>query len=99
MRLKVQLTIDEEDFSEQLSQFVWKACGKLRALAEQSGPGINKLIRDKEDYEAVLLSIRELREKLFSIDTTLDDISGMIEGYLDYKNPTQEETNGTQNED
>lgn len=99
MRLKVQLTIDEENFSEEVAQFVWKACGKLRALGDQSGPGINKLLRDKEDYEAALASIRELRERLCSIDITLDDIAGMIEGYLEFKNPIQEETDGSQNED
>jgi hypothetical protein len=89
VRLKVQLTIDEENFAEEISQFIWKTCGKLRLLADSSGPEINKIIRDDEDYNTALVSISKLRERLCSLDIVLEDVTAMIEGYLDYKNPNQ----------
>lgn len=91
MRLKVELTIDERDFADEVSQFVWKACGKLRSLSDSSGPLINKMIKDEKDYEQALYEISQLRERLYSIDTTLADITSMMEGYLDYLHPKQEQ--------
>jgi Mg2+ and Co2+ transporter CorA len=93
MRFNVSVSIEEEG----LAGFI---CDLLTRCSVTDTDQIEYLVRGK-DYEAVLEAIEEHRKKLFSLDTTLEDVSQVVRGYLELKNPPSlpVEITGTEEEE
>ena len=93
MRFNVNVSVEEED----LSRFI---CDLLTRRCVPDTEKIEHMVKNKE-YMSVLDEIERHRKKLFNLDSTLEDVSKIVQGYIELKNPPSLPTEqvGTKQED
>ena len=79
MRFNVNVSVEEED----LSRFI---CDLLSSRRVPDTEKIEHLLKTRE-YKPVMDEIERHRKKLFNLDSTLEDVSKIIQSYIELKNP------------
>jgi|2_EtaG_2_1085320.scaffolds.fasta_scaffold124134_2 hypothetical protein len=91
MRVRLSYTVEEEDVLSEASKILGLSGEDLQHAITLFKGIQTELIKDKEDVEEVvninkcLEMITEFRKALYSLDTRLEEIADIIEGYDEFR--------------